>query len=805
MKDADTYSVKLPDDTQSSARLKVLETPIKILSPLTLEPSEPILGNEFTLSITLSRDVKNNAKWLKAGKDLATKRDARISIKQEPDTEKQGVKYFITIRDAKSEDEGTYRFEVEPNNISESKIVKLTEPKILIVKCDEKLTGKIGSPITLTCEVNLPQGQVVWYHEGIKLTSSDSTPLKSTGLTVKNTDVIRTLTINSLKKDQLGSYTVKTKDDKREIQLVESTDDDQFKVLEHPPKLLDLDQGDELILTIVTNRKCPIEFSKENKPLKTTEKFDKDQSRYTVTFSISKVDFPDQGFYKCILPGTKYEYQTEILVHDPYQRQKTDVLEGELPLLFIKKLEDQKVKENDSVVLECQFNRAPNSPPIWTRDGKELIPNENLQIQLDDTRLQLKIVKASIADQAEYTLNVENLRGHAFLDVVSNQSSFSRRFFFVRCFFFQLSDRVRFTDKLVDTIVKVGSDIVLECKLSHPDTPITWKRDGKPLDGKFTQVDGHLHTLRIPSAQLDHSGKYSAHYSDDVETSCTVSVQTEPVFARELPPEIRLKVGANLLLDVETTRPNKTVQWYRNGKLIPRTGDNRHRLVDEKYGHALKLAKVTEQDDDDTLFECECDQVRTKCRVYVQTEPLVFSKELKDINYNLDDRLIFVVRMNKRPSDNARWLLNGQPIQPSNRIEILYDDREHEAKLIIKNADENDQGQYTYDAIEARTSCTATLKVVPLEFLQELRNRSVKQDQPVQFECEVNKIPSQVVWMLNGQVIEDDGDRFELLTSTSRKKFTLKINRAQLNDAGNVTVKIDDQIQSTATLEVKGE
>lgn len=418
LKDADTYTVKLPDDSQSSARLKVLETPIKILVPLTLEPSEPILGNEFTLSITLDRDVKTNAKWLKAGKDLSTKRDSRITIKQEPDTTNQGIKYFITIRDAKPDDEGTYRFEVEPNNISESKIVKLIEPKILIVKCDEKLNGKIGSPITLTCEVNLPQGHVIWYHDGIKLTSSESTPLKSTGLTVKNTDVIRTLTINSLKKDDFGSYTVKTKDDKREIQIIQATDDDQLKVLEHPPKLLDLDQNDELILTIVTNRKCSIEFSKDNKPLKTTEKFDKDKSTYTVTFTISKIDFNDQGIYKSFISGTKYEYQTEVLVHDPYQRQKTDVLESELPLLFIKKLEDIKVKENDQVILECQLNRQPKSSPIWSRDGKEITSNENIEIIQEDTHLQLKINKASINDQAEYTLNVENLRGHAFVDVV---------------------------------------------------------------------------------------------------------------------------------------------------------------------------------------------------------------------------------------------------------------------------------------------------------------------------------------------------------------------------------------------------
>ena len=418
LKDADIYTVKLPDQTQSSARLKVLETPVKVLVPLKLEPSEPILGNEFTLSITLSRDVKLNVKWLKTGRDLSIKRDSRISFKQEPDANNQGIRYIMTVRNSKPEDEGTYRFEVESSNISESKIVQLIEPKILIVNCDEKLNGKIGSSITLTCELNLPQGHVVWYHDGIKLTSSDATPLKSTGLIVQNTDVKRTLTINGLKKDDFGLYTVKTKDDKREIEIIQIKGDDELKIFEYPPKLLDLDQNDELSLSIVTNRKCPVQFYKDKNLLKTTENFDQDKSRYTVTFLIPKVDLNDAGIYRTILPGTKYEYETEILIHEPYQRQKTDVLESELPLLFVKKLEDQKVNKGDEVILDCQLNRQPKTPPIWYRDNKEIILNDNIEMIQDDSRLQLKIHKASIADEAEYTLNVENLRGHAFVDLV---------------------------------------------------------------------------------------------------------------------------------------------------------------------------------------------------------------------------------------------------------------------------------------------------------------------------------------------------------------------------------------------------
>ncbi len=118
-----------------------------------------------------------------------------------------------------------------------------------------------------------------------------------------------------MKKDDFGSYTVKTKDDKREIQVVQATDDDQLKVLEHPPKLLDLDQGDELVLSIVTNRKCPIEFSRDNKPLKTTEHFDKDKSRYTVTFTIPKVDFPQNNLF-VLRPHHTYIFL------DPFHRHR---------------------------------------------------------------------------------------------------------------------------------------------------------------------------------------------------------------------------------------------------------------------------------------------------------------------------------------------------------------------------------------------------------------------------------------------------------------------------------------------------
>ncbi|CAF1342008.1 unnamed protein product, partial [Didymodactylos carnosus] len=789
LKDADTYTVKLDDGLTQSARLKVQEIPISVLIPLQVTPELPLVGNEFTLSVTLNREPSKKPKWLKNGKDLSLRKDARFTFKQEKNPDNNGITYTLTIRSSTPDDEGIYRFEIEP--ISESLNVKLTEQKILIVQCDEDVSSTIGSSITISCTLNVPQGHVTWFHDGIKIASSE-TPIKSTAnrYTLTSEDTKRTLTIKSVEKDDFGPYTVKTKDDKRDLTLTEKTsDDDKLKVLESPPKLLDLDQNDELNLSIVTNRPCPIEWTKDNRPLNTIAK-QIDDKHYRVTFTVPKVDFDHAGIYKCVVLGKNnkplYEYQTEVLVHDPYERQKQD-LEFEEPLIFVRKLEDQKVNEDTDIVLECELNRQPSSIK-WFKDGNELVSNEKIEIVNEEKILQMKIRKVSVDDEAEYSVTADNLKGYAFVGVITS--------------------RVRFTQTLADTIVRVKSKVKLDCKLSIPDTPITWKRDGVTIKSDNIiyriQMDGQNHSLEIESAELDHSGKYSAHYNDDVETSCQLSVQEEPVFSRELPPELTLKVGTNLLVDVETYRPNKKVQWYKNGELLS-SMTGRFRRLDDKYGHSLKIAKVTVEDDDNCLLECVCDSVRSQCRVYVQKEPLVFIKELDDLNYTPNEKLVFTVKMNKKPSDESHWLHNDQVIVPDNRIKITYDDSEHESKLIIFSSDESDQGKYMYDAVEARTSCTANLKVTKLQFVQDLRNRTVKQDQPCQFECELNKIPTKIEWFINDQLVtsENTNGRIDIPISPDGKKYILKIKQAILNDNGKVTVKVDDELESTATLEVK--
>ena len=546
--------VKLPDDTQSSARLKVVEKPVKILVPLTLTPAEPLLGGEFVLSITLDRDVKPDARWMKSGKDLATKRDSRISFQEEIDADSQGVRYSMTIRDAKPEDEGTYRFEVQPNNISESKIVNLIEPKILIVQCDEKVTGKLGDSVTLTCELNLPQGQVTWYHDGIKVASSDSQPMKSSGFSIQNVDAKRSLTILALKKDDFGAYSVKSKDDKRAIELVPSNDDDQLKVLEHPPKVLDLDQGDQLILSIVTNRKCRIEFSKDNQVLKTTDTFDKDKNRYTVTLDMGQVTLNDGGIYQSKIVGTQFEYRTEILVHDPYQRQKTDVLEAEMPLLFIKKLEDQKVTEGVEVLLECQLNRAPKSPPVWYQDGKEITSNENRMITQDDTRLQLRIPRVSTNDQAEYTLLVETLRGHAFVDLVSVTEHT------------ELASLSIGTEKREDDVQTTDISMnVIMCLFSRLSAFVSWRNSS-------TRSSKWVHRLL-----------FNANYRWQTVQSCG-NETIKPclrIFTRSMVIFIDLRLPMLNSITVENTRLITTIKWTRPArspfKLNPSLLENFHR------------------------------------------------------------------------------------------------------------------------------------------------------------------------------------------------------------------------------------
>ena len=80
----------------------------------------------------------------------------------------------------------------------------------------------------------------------------------------------------------------------------------------------------------------------------------------------------------------------------------------ESPLEFVTPLRDRlECTEGDKVMLVCELNK-PNKPAMWLRDGEQITAADGYEIIVDGNVHKLVIRRASLDDEAEYTVMVGN-------------------------------------------------------------------------------------------------------------------------------------------------------------------------------------------------------------------------------------------------------------------------------------------------------------------------------------------------------------------------------------------------------------
>ena len=63
--------------------------------------------------------------------------------------------------------------------------------------------------------------------------------------------------------------------------------------------------------------------------------------------------------------------------------------------------------EHTSVTLDCELSK-PNQKVTWLKNGEEIIASDDVELVVDDTVHKLVLKSASIDDDAEYTIRLEN-------------------------------------------------------------------------------------------------------------------------------------------------------------------------------------------------------------------------------------------------------------------------------------------------------------------------------------------------------------------------------------------------------------
>ncbi|KAI4787824.1 hypothetical protein KUCAC02_036227 [Chaenocephalus aceratus] len=206
----------------------------------------------------------------------------------------------------------------------------------------------------------------------------------------------------------------------------------------------------------------------------------------------------------------------------------------------------------------------------------------------------------------------------------------------------------------------------------------------------------------------------------------------------------------------------------------------------------MKITNTSREDATEYTFVCGNDRVSAKLTV----TPVLITSMLKDLRAQERDSITLEVTVNQE-NVSYKWLKNGVEVKSSERVSVRSRQLSH--SLNIRNVHFGDGGEYSF--VSGSASCSSSLYVEArvIEFTKKIKDIKVTEKKAV-FECEISEPNVQVVWMKNGQELEQES-RF----SVTAEKFVhrLMIQSVRMSDAGEFSVVAGSSV-SRAQLVVEG-
>lgn len=145
------------------------------------------------------------------------------------------------------------------------------------------------------------------------------------------------------------------------------------------------------------------------------------------------------------------------------------------------------------------------------------------------------------------------------------------------------------------------------------------------------------------------------------------------------------------------------VKWYKNGEEIQL--DKRVQAV--KDGRKRKLVIKDAKVSDAGQYSCVSNADKTEAELIINYQNK-FNKKLKDTVAIEREKLVLEVELQDQTAP-AEWKFNGEPIIPSDRVEIKnLGGGKHQ--LIFNNLELADEGEISVDSGKLSSSCKLTVQ-----------------------------------------------------------------------------------------------
>ncbi|XP_054168063.1 obscurin-like [Oppia nitens] len=745
--------------------------------------------------------------WFKGETRIET-RDKRLKY------EEISNEYTLSLKGVTKEDESEYKI------IAENVFGKCeTKAKVTVVSKTTKpmFTKKLIDKEVMENETNIEfyvktnsqsiKPTIDWYIDGQEIKKKD---IRYEIIDDEDNDSYR-LRIKSANDDSVGRYKCVASNS-----LGSDDTSAEFTIVKKPKFVKNLDDTDvlanETIVLEVIVSGCPapeVMWFKDEKKVNTTDRIKLESHEEVYQLKINNASLDDTGVYKCRAKNKSAETESK--------SAKVNVTEPDTsePPVFVKHIADSEVVIGDAVRFEAKIDGKPTPEVLWTKNGVELKPNNNIKIrQTEDKTYELIIKDLAVEDTGDIVCKAQNTKGvatdRARLKVQEPESPTIVSF--------------------ADLAVVEESPAKLEAKITGIPKPIvSWYKDSKPVDEAlaFSEPENNLYWLQFNSVTDELCGKYVCNASNiagEAQTSAELSVSgSRPKFLRELEDTItmslekekgKLVLGQNAVFEAEIVgNPIPKVSWIKDGVAMVPNDRITINSVDNLYTCEIKSVARN----DVAQYVCKAvnphGEVKSVCLLKFQDTPHapIVKKELpKTVAVEEGTQLCLLAQLDGEPIPSTQWFKNGKPIAQLDDIKIT-DRSDGTTSLIVEKVTPEYAGEYSVKAKNLKGEIT-TSTVVSVEppkrkpsFDKELPKQiDLEEKQPLTLSVKVDGHPTpEVKWTKDGSPLRTSNN--VIIEQKPDGTQTLKIIEAKPEDTGSYSLRatnISGQISCSTAVKV---
>ncbi|KAM6955926.1 obscurin isoform 4-T4 [Lycodopsis pacificus] len=708
-------------------------------------------GFPIALQCKLS-DPTGQVSWYKDGTKLLPQN--RVDIQSE------GSLRSLVVPSAERAHSGVYRCESKDDDIQFAVEVKALPVKFSeLQESDKSKSVQEGSPIVLSCELSHdPSAYVDWYKDGLKLRPQNNVEIQSDGLT-------RTLLIHSAENKDGGTYECSTSDDAITFKVDVEGRSPQIMPIPLSEKYKMVAMGCPIILQCeVSDPVAQVSWLKDEVELFSKTGLDMKRDGSLRKLMIHSAKASDSGLYSCSLADDVVTFRVDV--------EASPVRFSALPEIA----RNTFMEAGCPIKLQCEVSE-PTAQVYWHKDGEQLLPKCQYEIQAKEKLRALVITSAEVRHSGVYSCDAADDHIEYKVDVAVPPVTFAD---------------IREEDLFKS--VAEREQFVLSCEVSRADGVVQWYKDGtemQPCNNITMQADGTKRNLTVNSAQLSNTGTYTCRAGDNI-LMYKVNIREPPVLIIYPKEDVHLDrhVPEEIILSCELSRPNGLVSWFKDGQKLQESENIKLKIE----GPYRRLKIVSSGVEDSGEYVCDTADASIFFHLSITEPPVQIvspSQSQMELCQQASERMVLSCEIS-RPNAVVRWYRDGLEVEENGNL-ILEVDGVYR-RLIIPETTVKDSAEYVCDTADDSMTFFVNIAEPPVRFVR-LRKMAGRVDKvagdTLVLDCEVSRSNAEVTWKKNGEEVEDSRNITILEDGVMRQ---LTVHSLTMEDAGQYVCDAKDDV-----------